>query len=93
MLSIFGAPGNVASRTSAAQWTVVDTAQEQFNSHLVLNRFVPLLNLLLQAVNIFLERLDHSLQFVVFRVLPLDLGFVVVDFFLKAGELENKIQR
>ena len=57
--------------------------------YLILNGFVSFLDFLLKPINVFLQRLDHSLEFVVFILLSLNLSFIIVDLFLKACKLKT----
>ena len=57
--------------------------------YLILNGFVSFLDFLLQPINVFLQRLDNPLEFVVFILLSLNLSFIIVDLFLKACKLKT----
>ena len=57
--------------------------------YLILNSFVSFLDFFLKPINVFLQRLDHPLEFVVFILLSLNLSFIIVDLFLKACKLKT----
>ena len=57
--------------------------------YLILNGFVSFLNLFLQPVDIFLQRFDNSLQFVVLVLVALYLDFEVFNLFLQACKLNQ----
>ena len=57
--------------------------------YLILNGFVSFLDFFLKPINVFLQRLDNPLEFVVFILLSLNLSFIIVDLFLKACKLKT----
>ena len=57
------------------------------SSHLVLNGLIPLLDLSLESLDVFLQGLDDPLQFHLLRLEDLDVIGALLDLLLQAAEL------
>lgn len=63
--------------------------EQKLKTDLILYGLVSFLDLFLQSIDVFLQGFYHSLQFVVFILLALNLGLVIVNLLLKACKLQK----